>query len=109
MHNTTHNNNEHKPFYCHYSGQPALAGTSPLSFLQAGCPSWHPTNSVKALKAITIHIFKVIAKSGTTTSFVCTGSGIGSSSDIKMRPLRNVYGAVMVYVRTCLAIRDHRL
>jgi len=24
----------------------------PLSFLQAGCPSCHPTNSVKALKAI---------------------------------------------------------
>ena len=28
------------------------ASTSPLSFLQAGCPSCHPTNSVKALKAI---------------------------------------------------------
>jgi len=27
------------------------ACTSPLSFLQAGCPSCHPTNSVKALKA----------------------------------------------------------
>jgi len=26
--------------------------TSTLSFLQAGCPSCHPTNSVKALKAI---------------------------------------------------------
>jgi len=26
-----------------------LAGTPPLSFLQAGCPSWRPTNSVKAL------------------------------------------------------------
>jgi len=26
------------------------ANTSPLSFLQAGCPSCHPTNSVKALK-----------------------------------------------------------
>ena len=24
----------------------------PLSFLQAGCPSWRPTNSVKALKEI---------------------------------------------------------
>ena len=29
------------------------ASTPPLSFLQAGCPSYHPTNSVKALKAIT--------------------------------------------------------
>jgi len=27
------------------------ASTSPLSFLQAGCPSCHPTNSVKAPKA----------------------------------------------------------
>jgi len=28
------------------------ASTSSLNFLQAGCPSCHPTNSVKALKAI---------------------------------------------------------
>jgi len=28
------------------------ANTPPLSFLQAGCPSYHRTNSVKALKAI---------------------------------------------------------
>jgi len=28
------------------------ASTSPLSFLQAGCPSCRPTNSVKALKAL---------------------------------------------------------
>jgi len=27
------------------------ASTPPLSFLQAGCPSCHPTNSVKALLA----------------------------------------------------------
>jgi len=26
------------------------ACTSPLSFLQAGCPSCHPTNSIKVLK-----------------------------------------------------------
>jgi len=30
------------------------ANTSPLRFLQAGCPSCHPTNSIKALKA-TVH------------------------------------------------------
>ena len=30
--------------------------TSPLSFLQTGCPSCHPTNSVKALKAQTLSI-----------------------------------------------------
>jgi len=28
------------------------ASTPPLSFLQAGCPSCHPTKSVKALKAL---------------------------------------------------------
>jgi len=28
------------------------ASAPPLSFLQAGCPSCHPTNSVKALKAV---------------------------------------------------------
>jgi len=27
------------------------ASTPPLSFLQAGCPFCHPTNSVKAMKA----------------------------------------------------------
>jgi len=27
------------------------ASTPPLSFLQAGCPSCHPTNSVNAMKA----------------------------------------------------------
>ena len=30
------------------------ASTSPLSFLQAGCPSCRPTNSVKALKALSL-------------------------------------------------------
>jgi len=28
------------------------ASTPPLSFLQAGCPSYRPTNSIKALKAL---------------------------------------------------------
>ena len=32
------------------------ASTPPLSFLQAGCPSCHPTNSVRALKEIKIKI-----------------------------------------------------
>ena len=31
------------------------ASTPPLSFLQAGCPSCRPTNSVKALKALPSH------------------------------------------------------
>jgi len=32
------------------------ASTPPLSFLQAGCPSCHPTNSVKALKANSVKV-----------------------------------------------------
>jgi len=31
------------------------ASTPPLIFLQAGCPSCHPTNSVKVLKAPHMH------------------------------------------------------
>ena len=34
------------------SRQITTANTSPLSFLLAGCPSCHPTNSVKTLKAV---------------------------------------------------------
>jgi len=30
-----------------------LASSPPLSFLQAGCPSCRPINSIKALKAVT--------------------------------------------------------
>jgi len=33
------------------------ASTPPLSFLQAGCPSCHPTNSIKALKATPLHSY----------------------------------------------------
>jgi len=28
------------------------AGTPPLNFLQAGCPSYRPTNGIKALKVL---------------------------------------------------------
>ena len=37
------------------------AGIPPLSFLQAGCPSCHPTNSVKAMKvSYDIHYIKML-------------------------------------------------
>ena len=42
------------------------ARTPPLSFLQAGCPSCHPTNSVKALKACALK-----AWSAKTQSRIC--------------------------------------
>jgi len=34
---------------------PDHTSTPTLSFLQAGCPSCHPTNSVKALKTIALN------------------------------------------------------
>jgi len=43
------------------------ASTSPLSFLQAGCPSCHPTNSVKALKVLITYTL-VLAISNTATA-----------------------------------------
>jgi len=45
------------------------ANTPPLSFLQAGCPSCRPTNSVKALKDIqSIHflILYIVSKQDQT-------------------------------------------
>jgi len=38
------------------------ASTLPLSFLQAGCPSCRPTNSVKALKAFTTSGQRILTK-----------------------------------------------
>jgi len=40
------------------------ASTPPLSFLQAGCPSCRPTNSVKALKATQIYQVHELQKNG---------------------------------------------
>jgi len=39
---------------CTYLQTDNHASTPPLSFLQAGCPSCHPTNSVKALMATSL-------------------------------------------------------
>ena len=40
------------------------ASTTPLSFLQAGCPCCHPTNSVKAPKALNLsHYIKLYSAS----------------------------------------------
>ena len=36
--------------YLHFIPEDNHASTSSVRFLWAGCPSWHPTNSVKALK-----------------------------------------------------------
>jgi len=46
------------------------ASTSPLSFLQAGCPSCHPTNSVKALKAESTTAYKELQITKSDTDIV---------------------------------------
>jgi len=43
--------------------------TPPLSFLQAGCPSCHPTNSIKALKAVCLYVFDIICASSVFIAF----------------------------------------
>jgi len=47
------------------------ASTPPLSFLQAGCPSCRPTNSIKALKAIN-NILEIPAPQGKSSCGACT-------------------------------------
>jgi len=42
------------------------ASTPPLSFLQAGCPSCHPTNNIKALKANNTQTTTKILRTTTT-------------------------------------------
>jgi len=46
------------------------ASTSPLSFLQVGCPSCRPTNSIKALKAILNN--KTLHDKTLLVVFICT-------------------------------------
>ena len=50
------------------------ASTTPLSFLQAGCPSCRPTNSVKALKAVKVkrHVKSKKHVSNTVLSVITT-------------------------------------
>jgi len=53
--------------YLHFAPEDNHASTSSVRLLRAGCPSWHPTNSVKALEAnryrtIIIIIINVISR-----------------------------------------------
>ena len=52
------------------------ASTPPLSFLQAGCPSCHPTNSIKALKALTTNRKSQIHRSLAVVQ-MCIGVWLG--------------------------------
>ena len=40
--------------HVHFAPEDNHTSTSSVRFLRVGCPSWHPTNSVKALKAIKV-------------------------------------------------------
>ena len=42
--------------YLHFASEDNHASTSSVTFLRAGCPSWHRTNSPKALKGCNNHI-----------------------------------------------------
>ena len=48
------------------------ASIPPLSFLEAGCPSCHPTNSIKALKAKSLHCYVIKSQYA-----ICSQFGIG--------------------------------
>jgi len=56
------------------------ASTTPLSFLQAGCRSCRPTNSIKALKAKLLQAVKIT--SGTLAFFCLVSQGQARSLDI---------------------------
>ena len=62
------------------------ASTSPLSFLQAGCPSCYPTNSIKALKATATQCIIIII----SRSFNAEETPVGDVLDSGMYLLRIV-------------------
>jgi len=64
------------------------ASTPPLSFLQAGCPSWSPTNSVKALKAC-----KNMQE--TFISFQCIRLPTNKANEKKSRNLAEIAGKLL--------------
>jgi len=47
------------------------ASISPLSFLQARCPSYRPTNSIKAMKAILYHVENTCITLSVKDSYFC--------------------------------------
>jgi len=52
------------------------ASTSPLSFLQAGCPSCCPTNSIKALKADEVIYTTIKIAVSSSTSVTMSGASL---------------------------------
>jgi len=54
------------------------ASTPPLSFLQAGCHSCRPTNSVKALKAVAAQFKKILLSCKYIHTAASTGNHLNS-------------------------------
>jgi len=57
------------------------ANTSPLSFLQAGCPSCRPTNSVKALKALNHQLKSGKTEKLKTKKWLCSEVSVNSAGN----------------------------
>ena len=75
------------------------ASTSPLSFLQAGCPSCRPTNSVKALKAIRLSQTKltILAMVDVRLTTLYVWQGVGW---IRLHQLILVQDITSIYIST---------
>ena len=58
------------------------ASTPPLSFLQAGCPSCRPTNSVKALKAVNMYYHLLQNRHGSTEYEISNGRAGGENGAV---------------------------
>jgi len=70
------------------------ANTSPLSFLQAGCPSCRPTNSVKALKAVI---------------YLLTGSKRAQSKMVMLRLFKSYCLTFVLYATEVMQLSKHSL
>jgi len=55
------------------------ASTPPLSFLQAGCPSCRPNNSIKALKAFTVSEFSLFDRNRWHRKVYTQSDSVGGS------------------------------
>jgi len=75
------------------------ASTSPLGFLQAGCPSCRPTNSVKALKAIRLSQTKltILAMVDVRLTTLYVWQGVGW---IRLHQLILVQDITSIYIST---------
>jgi len=92
------------------------ASTPPLSFLQAGCPSCRPTNSVKALKALSGELTEMYpvennlqthtVRLQTCSNARLVGNNSNSSAFHSSEPDNNVLGVVCHYLKEVTLVND---